>query len=352
MAKVLVIATSRKTRGGITSVVKAHEYGSQWKDFNCEWIETHIDGSSWQKIQYFVKGLLKFIAKIRKADLVHIHLAAVERKMPFVYITHLFHKKLIIHLHFPDPNTTIYNKLKSKRYKWCLNKADKIVVLSHSWQDLIKEEWGITNTTVIYNPCPIVNPKSHYDINRKAPYILYAGNLSTRKGYKDLLTAFAEVHTQIPEWDIVFAGNGEIENAQIIARELGIADKVRFTGWISGDDKDDVFRNASAFCLPSYAEGFPMGVLDAWAYKLPVITTPVGGMIEILKDHENALVFNPGDVKTLEKCLLEIANPQIREKLSIQSEMLAKNKFSIKEIDRQVGDLYRTTLNNLDSNKQ
>lgn len=49
MNKVLVVATSRKTRGGITSVVKAHEQGEQWREFGCEWIETHIDGSFFKR---------------------------------------------------------------------------------------------------------------------------------------------------------------------------------------------------------------------------------------------------------------------------------------------------------------
>ena len=52
MAKVLVIATSRKTRGGITSVVKAHETGEQWKKYHCRWIETHRDGNSIRKLWY------------------------------------------------------------------------------------------------------------------------------------------------------------------------------------------------------------------------------------------------------------------------------------------------------------
>ena len=43
MTKVLVLATSRKTRGGVTSVVKAHEQGEQWKKYHCKWIETHRD---------------------------------------------------------------------------------------------------------------------------------------------------------------------------------------------------------------------------------------------------------------------------------------------------------------------
>lgn len=53
MNKVLIIATSQKTRGGITAVIKAHEVGEQWKKFHCKWIETHID-----KIVYTNYGTL------------------------------------------------------------------------------------------------------------------------------------------------------------------------------------------------------------------------------------------------------------------------------------------------------
>lgn len=53
MTKVLVVATSRKTRGGITSVIKAHETGEQWKEFHCKWIETHIDKCIFLKLIIF-----------------------------------------------------------------------------------------------------------------------------------------------------------------------------------------------------------------------------------------------------------------------------------------------------------
>ena len=64
--KVLVVATSRKTRGGITSVVKAHETGNQWKKYHCKWIETHRDGPSWRKILYFIKAKLLQKSEMRK----------------------------------------------------------------------------------------------------------------------------------------------------------------------------------------------------------------------------------------------------------------------------------------------
>ena len=73
MRKVLVVATSRKTRGGVTSVVKAHEQGQQWGEYGCEWIETHRDGNIVVKFAWLFTGLCKFIVKLPTCDLVHIH---------------------------------------------------------------------------------------------------------------------------------------------------------------------------------------------------------------------------------------------------------------------------------------
>lgn len=61
MIKTLIIATSHKTRGGITSVINAHKKGKQWKEYHCKWIETHIDKGAGWKILYLIKGWLTFI---------------------------------------------------------------------------------------------------------------------------------------------------------------------------------------------------------------------------------------------------------------------------------------------------
>lgn len=73
--KVLVVATSRKTRGGITSVVKAHETGEQWKKYHCRWIETHRDGVAWKKRANLINVFAQFAFFIPFYDLVHIHTA-------------------------------------------------------------------------------------------------------------------------------------------------------------------------------------------------------------------------------------------------------------------------------------
>ena len=97
-----------------------------------------------------------------------------------------------------------------------------------------------------------------------------------------------------------------MEQAQRLVQELGVARQVVFTGWIAGKEKERLFREASVFCLSSYAEGFPMAVLDAWSYGIPVVSTPVGGLPDVLKDGENALLFQPGDVDTLAKRFIQV----------------------------------------------
>ena len=142
---------------------------------------------------------------------------------------------------------------------------------------------------------------------------------------------------------IVFAGNGEIEKARSMAVELCIENQVEFKGWISGIEKVRVFQEASIYCLASDGEGFPMGVLDAWAYGLPCVVTPVGGLPDIVEDGENALVFPVGNVEILSQQLEKlISNVELRTKISQASIELADNTFNIKKINMELGQIYES----------
>ena len=94
------------------------------------------------------------------------------------------------------------------------------------------EELGISpdKVTVLYNPCPEVtlNRENSTSINIKEKEILYAGTVNHRKGYDDMIKAFARIAYQYPDWKIVFAGNGEIEQGKALAVKLGIVHRGRF----------------------------------------------------------------------------------------------------------------------------
>lgn len=338
--KVLVVATSRKTRGGITSVVKAHETGEQWKKYHCRWIQTHRDGPVWRKLWYLATALAEYIFLLPWYDVVHIHIATTQsakRKKIFFEIAKMMHKKTIFHFH-PSNEKFLYEPSNQKLYRNLFSRADLVLVLSAQWKRWIKDSLGLTeHIEVLYNPCPTVecNPK----LRRKE--ILFAGTVIPRKGYADLIRGFAKIASKHLDWKVVIAGNGEIENAQNIAKECGIESQVKFLGWVSGKKKEQAFQEASIYCLASDGEGFPMGVLDAWAYGIPCVVTPVGGLPDIVVDGKNALVFNVGNVDMLAKKLdMMISDDSLRANIAQASLELAHTTFNIANINARLGEIY------------
>ena len=110
----------------------------------------------------------------------------------------------------------------------------------------------------------------------------------------------------------------------------------------SAKQKKKAFLSASGLRLASYAEGFPMAVLDAWAYGVPVITTPVGGIPDIAEDGKNLLLFNSGDVNTLASQMEKfICNEELRKQLSDESIHLAKTIFNEQTINKQLTRIYQ-----------
>lgn len=338
--RVLVVATSRKTRGGITSVVKAHETGEQWKKYHCQWIQTHRDGPAWRKVWYLVTALVEYIVLLPWYDIVHIHVATTQsakRKRVFFELAKLLHKKTIFHFH-PSNEKFLFEPKNRKLYRNLFSRADLVLLLSEQWRRWIKDSLGLTERIeVLYNPCPVVmrNP----ELRQKE--ILFAGTVIPRKGYADLIRGFAKIANLHPDWKVVIAGNGEIDKAKAIATNCGIEKQVKFLGWVTGGAKDEAFQRASIYCLASDGEGFPMGVLDAWAYGIPCVVTPVGGLPDIVVDGENALVFPVGDVDILAKQLERmISDDGLREKIGKASLNLAQTTFDIKNINKKIEKAY------------
>jgi len=339
--RVLVLATSRKTEGGITTVVCAHEKCSFWTDYSSRWIATHTDGNFLTKFIYAFCGFVKCLFIMPHYDLIHIHLSEPKsalRKLPFFLLAKVYRKKIITHFHAFSPDTTINGNYKAL-YRFLFSKSNRVIVLSQIWRDLLYRYLQLKdNVSVIYNPSP--DAKTVDEVEREN-IILYAGALNKRKGYEDLIRAFAMVANDFPEWKLVFAGSGDIENGKQLALQSGIYDRVVFLGWIRGEDKDRWFRRARIFCLPSYAEGFPMALLDACSYGIPFIVTPVGGIPDIVVNNQNGLLFTPGDIPALASCLQQLmGDVALREKLGKEALHLAQTTFSLAETDRLIRQIY------------
>ena len=339
MPKVLVVATSPQSRGGIATVVAALRKTEVWKEHKCCWVATHIDRSKLHKMLKLAGGLLKYMVLLPWYDIVHIHLSitvSANRKYIFYKLARLLRKKVVVHLHCGSQLSEIWNS----KYQEMFTNSNMCIVLSKSIRDMVVARTGkADNVRVVYNPSPsgVDAPKSE----ERNKVILFAATLYREKGYLDLIEAFAKIAVKYPDWKLVLAGNGSQEDGVGRAEQLRVGNRVEFVGWVKGVEKDRLFRSASIFCLPSYAEGFPMAVLDAWAYGLPVVTTPVGGVPDIVVEGENGLLFTPGDVATLaSKLSMLIENEELRAKISKESLRLANTTFNVNTIADQLANIY------------
>lgn len=269
--------------------------------------------------------------------------------MRFLYLAFRAKKKIIVHFH-PSNEKFLYQQDVRMLYRKIFSMADKVIVLSPQWERWIQDALGdgvwMKKMMVLYNPCPNV----HRNDEVRKKHILYAGTLIKRKGYDIILYAFGKIAKDFPDWKLIMAGNASLHNgidemliAKDIVEKLGIASQVEFLGWVDGEKKERVFQEAAIYCLASEGEGFPMGLLDAWAYGIPSVVTPVGGIPDIVKNGENGLIFPVGDIDALaDKLKILMKDERLRHMLSMNTDSLVYNKFSMCFINKQIGEIYES----------
>ena len=113
-------------------------------------------------------------------------------------------------------------------------------------------------------------------LSKNGPRALFLGRIHPKKGLDLLLPAWARLGGRHAEWELVIAGPDEagyLAEMRVLARSLDLGQRVMFTGLVTGEAKTRLLHSADLFVLPSYSEGFPMSVLEAWACGVPVAAT-------------------------------------------------------------------------------
>ncbi|KON66046.1 GDP-mannose-dependent alpha-(1-6)-phosphatidylinositol monomannoside mannosyltransferase [Komagataeibacter europaeus] len=147
-------------------------------------------------------------------------------------------------------------------------------------------------------------------VARRAPVILFAGRLVEKKGCRYLIEAFHTVRAQLPDAQLVIAGDGP-ERAMLTSLAAGM-DGVSFYGRYSAAEMQPLLAQARVFCLPSVtaangdAEGMGLVLLEAQACGVPVVTSARGGATEGIIDGKTGFAFAEGDVTTLAARLLDV----------------------------------------------
>jgi colanic acid/amylovoran biosynthesis glycosyltransferase len=129
----------------------------------------------------------------------------------------------------------------------------------------------------------------------RRPTVLYVGRLVPEKGQAVLLEAVAELACRGVDVDLTLAGEGSLRGElERIATRLGIAERVAFLGAIGQDDLRDLYERAEVFCLPSFAEGVPVVLMEAMAMGVPVVSTRIAGIPELVENGHSGVLVAPG----------------------------------------------------------
>lgn len=288
-----------KHPGGISAVV---QYWSNYMD-GLQYYPTFKEGSKLTKISIYAKSLIALRWKLKRdknVEILHAHTAAgtdFRRTAEVVKIAKRMGKKIILHSHassFKD----FYRDADYKKKEWILNvllKADVLIVLSVSWKQYfigigVPEE----KIVVLHNITSYPQIKD-VDKDESKIRLLFMGEIGQRKGVFDLLRAIGSHREELEEKiELRIGGNKNEEQLLNTIRDYHLEGFVHFEGFVSGEKKVELLNWANVYVLPSFNEGLPISILEAMSYKMPIISTPVGGIPEVVDD-SNGVLVEPGD---------------------------------------------------------
>jgi glycosyltransferase involved in cell wall biosynthesis len=301
-----------QARGGMRSVVEAYERDGLFQRWRFKSLRTHLEGSALARITIALRAYIEMLCLLSmgRVSFMHVHAAmrgSFWRKSFFAATARRFGVPSILHLHGSEMKT-FYESLSTSRknaVKQSLEKAAAVVVLSESWREFVTKIAPQARITVISNyvSLPAISPRVLVTSEFK---VLFLGILGQRKGIYDLLEIWSAVISAVPGARLLVGGNGEIELAKNRATSLGIASSVDFLGWIDGYRKIELLKSADTFVLPSYNEGLPMSLLEAMSWGMPVVTTRVGGIPELITNNHDGLLIDAGDKTALTNALIRL----------------------------------------------
>lgn len=169
--------------------------------------------------------------------------------------------------------------------------------------------------------------------------LLYHGRVDRRKGVLDFIEALAHIP---PEgWTATISGIGpDVEAAKSLA-EARLLGRIDFKGYIDYADAPALYRAHDVFVSPTYAEGFSNTILEAMASGLAVVSCHAVGVTDCLRDGENGLLVEPGDINALANRLESlIENRKLCAKLADTALAEARSTYSWTEIGCQIMDIY------------
>lgn len=283
-------------------------------------------------------------AAFGKYDVVHFH---AEGPCAMLWLPKLFGKRCIATVHGLDHQRAKWGKFASTYImlgeKCAVRFADEIIVLSEGVQKYFLDTYG-RKTRFIPNGVnrPVIHEaeiiKNKFGLE-KDTYILFLGRLVPEKGLRYLIQAFKQVKT---DKKLVIAG-GSSDTDEFASELWEMAkddDRIIFTGFVQGQELDELYSNAYVYTLPSDLEGMPLSLLEAMSYGNCCLVSDIDECASVVED--KALIFKKSDVNDLkEKLQLACDQPKIVEQMKAEAADFICGKYNWDDVVKETLSLYK-----------
>jgi glycosyltransferase involved in cell wall biosynthesis len=304
--RLVMLGAAPETRGSIAAVVAAYRAHGLFKRWPIDYVATHCDGSFTQRSALALKAARSLVLALAQGRslAIHAHLATrgFWRDAALLAPALAARSPVLLQLHgsgferFYDDCDPAARLL----MRWLLERAACVLAPCESVRAWVRS--AARNAHVVNLPSPVV-----FEPHAKDPcrpnLVLFLGHMAPDKGIFDLLEAVGALRTAIPDVRLVCAGDGNRIAVARYAERLGIADAVKFTGWVGPSGKRALFESAAVLAAPSYEAALPVSLLEAMAAAVPVVASAVGGIPEVIVDGTSGFLVAPGDSASLARLL-------------------------------------------------
>jgi glycosyltransferase involved in cell wall biosynthesis len=284
-----------------------------------------------------------------RPDIVYLTLApsgfAFYRDVLFVSFIRLFRPELVLHLHGKGIRQ---GAEKSRLFRWLASRLFKhshVIFLS---ERLRSDAAGFrTRSSYVVNngfPDDSVPLRAAPD-DTKYPEILYLSNFVRSKGVLDLIDALqivAQTHTRFLVKLVGKPVDISMDALEVYVREKGLDSKVSVLGPLYGENKVGLLEGADIFILPSYNEAFPLSVLEAMKFGLPVISTIEGGIPDMIDAGRDGLLFPKRDVGALAREIVFLLDhPKERRSIGEAAQKKFSARFTVSVFERNLLQVFQ-----------
>lgn len=343
---VLMLGTSFETMGGVAAVTLLLSESRLFADNGVVYIATHRDGSRMVKLRTALSAWTRCVRLVfgGRVRLLHIHLssyASFWRKSCFIVPALTTGTPVVIHMHGAD--FVEFNRglpaLAQRFVRWIFVRSTLLVALSDEWKHRLQTLSGHDRIVVI--PNPVVVPPERNAAFRKRGTLLFLGSIGQRKGCYVLLDALATIKSKHPDVRLLCGGDGDHESFLREASKRGLDQNVQLLGWVVGAAKRRLLARSTIFVLPSYSEGLPMALLEAMAAGMPVVSTPVGGIPDAIRDGIDGLLVPPGDATQLAQAIDRfLSDAELRNKLGASARARAIEHYGLDQVVDRIEVMY------------